>query len=327
MKNLKLAIFGCGDFLRWQSADLKRSTLVQVTALFDPDSKRAEKFATELGGAAVTNSDAVFADPEVDAVALFVPPWIRKPLLLKAAAAGKHVIATKPLGAFGKDCDEMIAAADEAGIKAGVIYSRTGDPGVEAIKDILETGEYGRLALYRHDWLHAYPQWNDWATDPEKNGGPFMDAMIHNLNAACYLMGRPVIESTFFSDRLAHPELKCADTESMVVRFEGNGLANCFISWAADLASNDTSGNNREHIDLFYCITDKGYHLSRVEQEGSEHIRISREGRVEQLPVSAPTQTAYDAFAVHCEGGPFPRVLATLEEAARDIRLVRREEI
>lgn len=326
MKTINLAIFGCGDFLRWQSGDLKRSTQVRVAALFDPDTGRARQFASELGGEAVTDGDAIFADPAIDAVALFVPPWIRKPLFLKAAKAGKHVLATKPLGAYPADCEEMLEAAGSAGIKAGVIYSRTGDAGVEALKDLLESGAYGRLALYRHDWLHAYPQWNDWATDPEKNGGPFMDAMIHNLNAACYLMGRPVAESHFFSDRLAHPELKCADTESMLVRYEGGGLAQCFITWAADLASNDTSGNNREHIDIFYCVTDQGYHLSRVEHEGRPAIRVTREGAVEFLPVPSLAETAYDAFARHCAGDArFPRVLATLDEAARDIRLVRRE--
>jgi len=324
-KTLNLAIFGCGDFLRWQSGDLKRSAHVRVAALFDPDHGRAQKFADDLGGKAVADGDAIFADPAIDAVALFVPPWIRKSLFLQAARAGKHILATKPLGAYSADCDEMVAAAESAGIKGGVIYSRTGDARIEALKDLLESGKYGRLALYRHDWIHAYPQWNDWATDPDKNGGPFMDAMIHNLNAASYLMGRPVVESSFFSDTLAHPELKCADTESMVVRYQGGGLANCFITWAADLASNDTSGNNREHIDIFYGVTDRGHHLSFVEHEGRPAIRVSREGAVEFAPVPELQQTCYDAFAAHCAGRRFPRVLATLEEAACDIALVRRD--
>ncbi len=323
---LNLAIFGCGDFLRWQAGDLKRSGNVKVAALFDPDTPKAEKFAADIGGRVLADPDEAFADSEIDAVALFVPPWIRKDLFRKAATAGKHVITTKPLGAYRADCDEMVAAAEKADIKAGVIYSRTGDPAVEALKDLFDSGRYGRLALYRHDWLHAYPQWNSWATDPEKNGGPFMDAMIHNLNAACYLMGRPVTGSTFFSDRLAHPDLKCADTESMVVNFEGNGLANCFITWAADLASNDITGNNREHIDISYLVTDKGYHLSLVHDDGERKLRVTREGVVELLPIPPIEQTHFDAFAAHCAGDAFPRVLATLGEARRDIALVRRED-
>jgi predicted dehydrogenase len=321
MKNI--AIFGCGDFLRWQSDSLKTSQHVKVASVYDPDAARAQKFADSLGARVVTDPDAIFADPSIDIVALFVPPWVRKGLFLKAAAAGKHVIATKPFGSTAAECQEMTDAA--AGrIKAGIIYGRTGDAFVEAAKDLFASERLGKLALYKQDWIHAYPQWNSWATDPEKNGGPFMDAMIHNLNAACYLMDRPIETTAFFSDRLAHPTMKCADTESMVVHFTGGGLANLFITWAADLATHSREGNDREHIDLFYLITDKGWRLTKEWRPEGLVIVASREGKEEVIPCPAITETIYDAFAAHVDGAPFPRVFANLPDATRDIALVRR---
>jgi len=324
MNPLKLAIFGCGDFLRWQADDLENSKSVAVASLYDPDSERAAKFAERLGGKVVSDPDAVFADPEIDAVLLFVPPWVRKDLFLKAAAAGKHVIATKPFGSTVAECDEMRAAAEKAGIKAGILYGRSGDAWFEAAKDLFIDGRLGKLALYKQDWLHAYPQWNNWATDPEKNGGPFMDAMIHNLNAACYLMGKEVEKTAFFSDRLAHPDMKCADTEAMMVNFVGGGVANLFITWAADLATHSKEGNDREHIDLFYLITDQGYRLTKESGEQGPVILASREGETEEIPCPPMQNTSYDQFAAHLGGGDFPRVLADLKSATRDIRLVRR---
>ncbi|MDR1010866.1 MAG: Gfo/Idh/MocA family oxidoreductase [Opitutaceae bacterium] len=324
MKKLNLAIFGCGDFLRWQADAIKKSTRVNVAALFDPDGARARKYAGQLGGKLIVNGDDIFADSSIDAVALFVPPWIRKGLFLKAAAAGKHAICTKPFGSTAAECEEMLAAAGKAGIKAGILYGRSADAWFETVKDLLADGRHGKLALYRQDWIHAYPQWNNWATDPKKNGGPFMDAMIHNLNAACYLMGRPVAGSAFFSDRLAHPDMKCADTEAMIVNFEGGGVANLFITWAADLATHSRKGNDREHIDLFYLVTDKGYRITRERSESGPLIVVSREGRTEKLPCAPLAATPYDAFAAHVDGGTFPRVMATLAEATRDITLVRR---
>lgn len=324
MKTLRIAIFGCGDFLRWQASDLKNSTFVKVTALYDPDVARAQKFADQLGGKVVANPDDIFNDASIDVVALFVPPWIRKGLFLKAAAAGKHAICTKPFGSTVAECEEMRVAAEKAGIKAGILYGRSSDAWLESAKDLFEEGRYGRLALYKQDWIHAYPQWNSWATDPEKNGGPFMDAMIHNLNAACYLMGRPVAKTAFFSDRLAHPEMKCADTEAMIVNFEGGGVANLFITWAADLATHSREGNDREHIDLFYLVTDKGYRITKERGEGGPFIVVSREGKTEKIPCKRASATTYDTFAAHVNGGEFPRVMATLTEATRDIALVRR---
>ena len=283
MKTHSIAIFGCGDFLRWQADSLKDSQTVKVAAVYDPDQTRAQKFGRQFGSSVVADPDTIFADRSVDLVALFVPPWVRKGLFLKAAAAGQHVIATKPFGSTTADCQEMSAAAARTGIRAGVIYGRTGDPFMEAAKDLFASGRLGRLALYKQDWIHAYPQWNNWATDPEKNGGPFMDAMIHNLNAACYLMDRPVGITAFFSDRLAHPDLKCADTEAMIVNFAGGGVANLFITWAADLATHSREGNDREHIDITYMVTDKGWRLTEGWEDGKFTITASREGKTNRL--------------------------------------------
>lgn len=324
MSKLNLAIFGCGDFLRWQADDLKKSTSIQVAALYDPDQARAQKFADQLGGKVIANPDDIFADKSIDVVALFVPPWVRKGLFLKAAAAGKHVIATKPFGSTVTECAEMSAAAAAGGIKAGILYGRSSDTWFEAVKDLFASGRYGRLALYKQDWIHAYPQWNSWATDPDKNGGPFMDAMIHNLNAACYLMDKPVAKTAFFSDRLAHPDMKCADTEAMIVNFTGGGVANLFITWAADLATHSKEGNDREHIDLFYLVTDKGHRITKEWGESGPLIVVSREGKTEKLPCPPLARTSYDAFAAHVAGGEFPRVFADLPSATRDIALVRR---
>ena len=320
-----IAIIGCGDFLRWQAPDLEGSLQIRVSHLVDPDLARAQAFATRFGAQALATADPVWNDPTIDIVALFVPPWLRKPLFLRAAAAGKHVIATKPLASSVGDCEEMLAAATSSDIRAGMLYSRSGDAFVETARDVLTDGSYGRLALYRQDWIHAYPQWNRWATDPEKNGGPFMDAMIHNLNAACYLMDRPVTGSALFSDRLSHPQLPCADTESMLVRFEGGGLAHLFITWAADLATHSTEGNDREHIDIFYLVTDRGWRITKEWRDGAPVLIASREGKQETISCQPAARTPYDAFAAHLEGAPFPRVLATLGEGARDLRLTRQK--
>lgn len=318
----KMGVLGCGDFLRWQAEFLCRSKQVTVTKLFDPDQSRAQGYAPIFDASPVESAEAIFNDDEIDLVALFVPPWVRKDLFFKACDAGKHIITTKPLGTYVTDCHAMADIATAHDIKAAVIYSRTDDAFVETVKQVLDDGAFGKLALYRQDWIHAYPQWNNWATDPEKNGGPFMDAMIHNLNAACYLMGRPVEQAQMFSDKLAHPDLRCADTESMVVHFAG-GVAHLFITWAADLATYGTQGNDREHIDLYYLVTDKGWRITRESRDGKTCIVASRHGKQEIIPVTALKQTAYDAFASHIDGSVFPSVLASLSDATRDIEMVR----
>jgi predicted dehydrogenase len=323
-KTLGLGIIGCGDFLRLQAPGILRSKGLKVSAVFDPDAARAQRYADELKGRFLSSAEALIDDKEVDVVGIFVPPWARKPLVLRAAAAGKHIITTKPLAPQISDCEEMVRAVEKAGIVCGVIYNRTEDAKVETLKRLFESGRYGTCALFKQDWLHHYPSWNTWALDPQRNGGPFMDAMIHNLNIARYLMGRPAQRGTFFSDKHAHPDLACADTEFLKLDFEGNGSAHLFITWAADLAVYDTSGNHREHIDIWYAVTDQGYKITG-EQRGNESLlNITRHGEKIEIPLLPISETPYENLARAIrEKSPLTGILPSITEAAEDIRIIR----
>jgi len=317
---LRLGILGCGDFLRWNESALRASTETVVSAVFDPDAARSQSWATALGARVGASAMDVITAKDVDVVCLFVPPWIRKQPLIQAAQAGKAIITTKPLAPTLEDCQQMISAVTAAGVACGVIYNRTRSPAIETIRQVLASGEVGNLALFKQDWIHPYPRWNTWATDPERNGGPFMDAMIHNLNAARYLMGRPATSFTFFSDSHNRSQkLPCADTESMKLDFTNGGSAHLFITWAADLATFTTSGNDREHIDIWYMITDEGWRLT---VSGTELLG-SRRGEMRRWPLRAMATTIYDDVARAVRGGEWPRDLPTLDEAATDIGLIR----
>ncbi len=321
---MKLGILGCGDFLRWEEEPLKASRKVQVKAVYDPNRERAENWAERLGAKAAASEDEILTDPEIDLVSLFVPPRLRQDLFLRAADHGKHLLPTKPQGHNAAACDAMVDAVVRNKVRCGVIYRSAGNPWFDTVKSLLEEGRYGKLALFRQDWIHHYPQWADWALDPEKNGGPFMDAMIHNLNIARYFMARPMRTATWFSDRLAHPDLPCADTESLRVDFEGGGVAQLFITWAADLAVHSTEGNFREHIDLLYLVTDQGWHITEETRDDQPFVRVSRLGEDEWIEPEPLPGTHYDRFAEAVESGaPNPRDLPDVENAAEDVRLIR----
>ena len=323
MKTYNLGILGCGDFLRWQEDSLKQSSHVRVKALFDPDVARAESYAAKLGGSAVRSEAAIFSDPEIDIVCLFTPPWLRQAQVAAAAAAGKQILTVKPLAPSVAACDAMVETVQAAGVRCGVMYRRTGDAVTETLKRVLDSGEIGALALFKEDWLHHYPQWNTWALDPAKNGGPFMDAMIHNLNIAGYLMGKPVQSAFFSSLNLAHPGLTCNDTEFLLTEYAGGGAAHLFITWAADLQVYNTEGNNREHIDIFYLITDKGWRVTVEPVDEQQMVVASREGVRKQWPVQPLPDSIFDRFALALERGvALPSDLPDITEAAGDIRVL-----
>lgn len=321
-RTYNVGVFGCGDFFRIQKKNLLAASQVKIKWLFDADLSRAQANAAELGVKVAETAEQIIGDPEVDIVAIFVPPWVRKDLMLMAAAAGKHVITTKPLGNTLAECDEMIRAFQN-GPRVGVIYNRTGNSLVKTLKSLFEGGEVGRLGLYKQDWYHHYPQWNNWALDPKKNGGPFMDAMIHCMNIARHLVGSEASSCTLFSSNHAHPELTCNDTEFLKLDFKNGASAHLFISWAADLEVMNPKANQREHIDILKMITDKGWFVTVEIVDQKRVVCASRDGEKKMFPVYPGLQNLYDRFAHAIDSDdPIPDDLASLEDAYEDIRII-----
>jgi predicted dehydrogenase len=82
---------------------------------------RAAKLAAEYGVPAEPTVEALLARRDVDAVVLATPDQVRRELTEKAAAAGKHVLAEKPMAPTVADCDAMIAACARAGVTLAVV--------------------------------------------------------------------------------------------------------------------------------------------------------------------------------------------------------------
>jgi len=323
MNIYKAGLIGCGDYLRWLIDSMNASSRLKIKSTFDLDRTKSERRASQLHATAVNTVDDIFADKEISVVIIFTPPWTRLPLFEKAVKHKKHIITTKPLAPTAAEAKKLYQLV-KGKVQCAVHYGRTGNASVEMMKKIFRSGEIGKLALYKEDWFHHYPTWNNWATDPKKNGGPFMDAMIHNLNKARYLMGRKLKSVAFFSENYAQ-KLKCNDTESMKLNFTGNGCARLFITWAADLEIYDPSGNDREHYGIAHYITDKGWYVKEINKDGVPYIHAHKNKEVKEWKVEPLPCTPYDQFIIDLEAGkkPEPDIkmamedIIILEEAAK----------
>ena len=83
--------------------------------------RRAPALAADYEVPAEPDVDALLARDDIDAVVLATPDQDRPELTRKAAAAGKHVLAEKPMAPTIAECDEMIAACEAAGVNLAVV--------------------------------------------------------------------------------------------------------------------------------------------------------------------------------------------------------------
>jgi len=94
---------------------------------------------------AVGSYEELLARDDIDAVYIPLPTGIRKEWVLKAAAAGKHVMGEKPCGDSLADVEEIVAACQAAGVQYmdGVMFMHSAR--LPSIRETLDAGEIGDL--------------------------------------------------------------------------------------------------------------------------------------------------------------------------------------
>ena len=106
---------------------------------FIRDCQHESPFAVEP--AAFGSYDELLASPGVDAVYISLPTGLRKEWVLRAAAAGKHIVCEKPCAASAADLEEMLAACRKNSVQFmdGVMFMH--NPRMVRVREILDDGK------------------------------------------------------------------------------------------------------------------------------------------------------------------------------------------
>ncbi|WP_206053855.1 Gfo/Idh/MocA family protein [Nocardioides iriomotensis] len=110
----------------------------------------------------------------------------RKKAILKAVAAGKHVYTEKPIAESVAEGQELVDAAEKAGIINGVVHDKLYLPGLMKLKRLIDGGFFGRILsvrgefgywVFEGDYLPSQrPSWNYRSQD---GGGMVLDMFCH----------------------------------------------------------------------------------------------------------------------------------------------------
>ena len=195
---------------------------------------RAGKLAKDYGVTAEKSVDSLFARPDIEAVVLATPDINRLELTRKAAAAGKHVLAEKPMAPTIAECDQMIAACEAAHVNLAVVKTERYRKITQKAKELIDNGTLGPLQMLRT--VSAFPlplarqlfDERKWMADT-KGGGLFMGMASHNTDFLRWLTGRNAVkvfaQATTFSDVPGPPLSVMAQ-----IAFEGNIMAQMWIT-------------------------------------------------------------------------------------------------
>ncbi|HVF86918.1 MAG TPA: Gfo/Idh/MocA family oxidoreductase [Pyrinomonadaceae bacterium] len=278
MRKLKWGLIGCGDIARRRVApalrDLPDCELVAVSRAHFSE---AESFAREFGARKwFEDWRELVADHEIDAVYIATPVRPHAAQTIAAARAGKHVLCEKPMAMDTTECDEMIAACRDNGVKLGVAYYRRFYPVVERVKNILESGEIGTPVIAQinaFEWFDPPPDHpRRWLLKREESGGgPMMDFGCHRVEVLTNLLGSIRATRGFNSNVLFRREVE--DTSVALFEFESGARGVLSVTHAS-----------REPQDTLDIFGSEGSIHVNVLNNGEARIKVGDAERVEKHP-------------------------------------------
>lgn len=225
---------------------------VELHTICGRNREALEQAATQYGWQKVsTDWRDVVADPEIDIVDISTPTNSHHPIALAAIQAGKAVLCEKPLAMNLAECEEIVDAANKAGIVHMICHNYRRIPAIALAKQWIENGVLGdRIyhfrARYAQDWI-ADPEFPlVWRLQADQAGlGTLGCIGSHIIDLGRYLVGeitevsglmetfikeRPVLEETLAGLGAKAGQQKgkvtVEDTASWVARFENGAIGN-----------------------------------------------------------------------------------------------------
>ena len=189
---LRIGVLGTGWGTRL-SVPALRAEGWHVAALWSRNAERAEKQAAELEIPFATNdASALINRPDIDAVTIVTPTPTHRDICLEALAAGKHVLAEKPMAMNAGEAEEMAAAAESAAVTAMINFEFRFTPQRLHVKRLLAEGYLGRL---RHGMVELY--WApplaerelNWRSQAAMGGGVLNEHGSHYIDALHQWLG------------------------------------------------------------------------------------------------------------------------------------------
>lgn len=238
MNTLKWGLVGCGDIARKRIAPALRDLpIAEFVSVSRSQAELAKAFAAEFGARKwFADWRDQIADDEIDAVYLATPVNVHAEQTIAAAEAGKHVLCEKPMALTVNDCDDMIAACKANNVKLGIAYYRRFYPVVIRAKQIIESGELGKVAFAQINAFEYFDPAPDhpryWFVEKEKSGGgPMIDFGCHRIEVVTNLFGAVRRLESLVSNDILGREVE--DTASALFQFENGTCAALTVTHAS----------------------------------------------------------------------------------------------
>ena len=205
----------------------------RVRVVYSRSEERGAAFAERWGIPDHTTSiEEAVNHPETDVVVVGVPNFLHVEAVEAAAAAGKAVLVTKPLGRNGEEARRILETVEKAGVFGGYLEDLCYTPKTLKAIAAVRGGAVGDVTWVRSRETHPGPH-SAWFWDGRlTGGGAIIDLGCHCIEIIRNFVGkgnRP-LEVMCHTDTLVHP-ISDEDNAIALIRFESGAMGQFEVSW------------------------------------------------------------------------------------------------
>ena len=207
--------------------------LPEITAvvLWDEDANVVEKPPLPASRKVVRISshlEEILSDHDLVAAIVCVRTDQAAPLAHHVIAAGKHLLAEKPVGLTWREIQALQQAADRAGVIASVLYTRRNHPCAVAARQLIQTGELGPLFTIESRFLTTqvkYRHPSSWLFRRDQSAGGILVWLgCHCLDLMHHLTGDEIIEVGAQLATRSGESIDVEDTAVLALKFRSGAL-------------------------------------------------------------------------------------------------------
>lgn len=187
---LKVALVGVGGISGAHIPAWEERRDAELVALCDIRAEQMEKYKNKH---CYTDFDEMLKNEEIDILDICLPTYLHAEFAIKAMNMGINVICEKPVSLNAADVARVYSTAKSNNVKFMVAQVLRFWPEYSIIKEIYDTGKYGRLLSGHMGRLGVRPKWSwdGWMMDEDRSGLVPFDLHIHDLDFIVYAFGKP----------------------------------------------------------------------------------------------------------------------------------------
>jgi predicted dehydrogenase len=191
---LRVGFLGVGWIGRHRMEAIVAAGAVEVTAIADTSLEVAGEAGRLAPDAKLVSTLDELLDAGVDGVVIATPSAMHAEQSIRALARGVAVFCQKPLGRTAAEVRAVVDTARAADRLLGVDLSYRFTDGMRRIREVVRSGELGRIYAVDLVFHNAYGPDKPWFYDPAlAGGGCVMDLGVHLVDLALWTLDFPQV--------------------------------------------------------------------------------------------------------------------------------------